>query len=75
MSANGCEQSHIGFNGFQNQVKADHTQHHTTGKTQKQADGSVGILLQQRTNQTADTGTGNTRQGCGDNQCLNNARK
>ena len=30
--ANGCEQSHIGFNGFQNQVKADHTQHHTTGK-------------------------------------------
>ena len=53
----------IGFNSLGDQVKAHDAQHNAAGKTQQQADGTVGVLLEQRADQAAQTGSRNTGNG------------
>ena len=53
------------FNSFGNQIKANHTQHNPCRKAEKQTNGSVGILLQNSTNNTAKTGANHPCNGGG----------
>ena len=71
-SGNDHKNTGAGIDGFHHQVKTNHTEHHTAGKAQQQADGAVGILLQQRANQAAQTGTHHTGDGGGYEQCCDN---
>ena len=66
------QQTHIGLHSLGYQVKADHAEHHATGKAQQQTHDPVGILLQQRTHKAAQTGAGYTGQCSGDDQSRNN---
>ena len=62
---NGCHHgphTHVGFNCFGHQVKADHTDHDAAGKAQQQADRPVGIFLQHGTDEATQSGSGHTCQ-------------
>ena len=50
------EDAHLRLDSLDHQVEADHAEHHAAGEAQQQADGAVGILLQQRAHQTAQAG-------------------
>ena len=68
-------QSNIGFNGLNDQIKAYYAQHDPAGKTQKQADSAVGVLLQHRADQSAQTGSSHAGNGSSQDQSFNDARK
>ena len=60
--------AHTGFHSFRSQVKADHAEHHAAGKAQQQAYRPLGLLLQQRTDKTAQACAHHACQGCGEDQ-------
>ena len=68
-----CPDAHIGFDGLHDQVKANHAQHDTASKAQKQADGPFGIFLQHGADETAQTCAAYAGQGRGDDQGFDNA--
>ena len=65
-------QTGTGFDGFRHQVEADYAQHNAAGKTQQQTDGTVGVLLQHGTDETAQAGTDHTCQRGGNDQSCDN---
>ena len=60
--------THIGFNGLCDQIKAYYTEHHTAGKAQKQTDGPLGVPLEQCAYQAAQACAAYARKSRCDNQ-------